>query len=476
MSAQAEAWNSSSSVVEKLINIGAPLLVIGLGIAGFVALRALYKPVPQQVPQQPLPIVQVAKVSRHQGGLELMVDGIVVPFREIQIAVEVDGRIVEKTPECEAGTFVKKGTLLLRVDPSDYQIEVARAREQYRQAEAALAEWQVQTENVQKLLEIAREQLEIQKRDFARMERLFGSNTITQAEFDAARRTLLMTEQEVVNLENQLRTQQTSRERLESVRDQAAVQLRKAELDVARTEIRAPADGVVVSDLVEQNSFVRKGTTVVVFEDTSNAQIRSQLTMRQAAWLWAMLGRNPADVSPAPGEAYRLPRLPVTVEWQHEGHVFAWKGVLDGYEGLGVDERTRMIPCRIVVPEPTSVVAVRAEKQDARSAVEVNRRPPALVRGMYVSIKIHVDPESPVLRLPERALQPGNIVGRVRDGKLRMVPVEVAQVSRGGALVLATPDLLQEGDGVAVSPTPFVENNPLAFSEEGLPVEEQPVL
>ncbi|MGB9689250.1 MAG: hypothetical protein ACPLY8_10210, partial [Thermogutta sp.] len=104
------------------------------------------------------------------------------------------------------------------------------------------------------------------------------------------------------------------------------------------------------------------------------------------------------------------------------------------------------------------------------------RQPPALVRGMYVSVRIHVNPKMAVLRVPERAIQPGNVVGRVRDGKLRMVPVEFAQVVPEGALVIAPPELLREGDSVAVSPTPFVENNPLAFSEEGLPVEVQSVL
>ncbi|GIX02124.1 MAG: hypothetical protein KatS3mg112_1061 [Thermogutta sp.] len=104
------------------------------------------------------------------------------------------------------------------------------------------------------------------------------------------------------------------------------------------------------------------------------------------------------------------------------------------------------------------------------------RQPPALVRGMYVAVRIHVNPKMTVLRVPEQALQPGNVVGRVRDGKLRMVPVEFAQVVPEGALIIAPPELLREGDSVAVSPTPFVENNPLAFSDEGLPVEVQSVL
>lgn len=475
MVTRAEA-SSSTSPVEVILNAALPIVVIGLGVAGFLALKAFYKPVPRQQPEPSRPLVQTVPVAKYPGGLELVADGVVVPYREIQIAAEVDGRIVEKTPQCEAGTFVPKGTLLFRIDRTDYEIELSRVKEQLRQAEAALVEWEVQVQNTQRLLEIARQQLEIQKRDYARMEKLFGSNAITQAEYDAARRNLLLAEQEVLNLENQLRTQEASQEKLKSLRDQAAVQLKKAETDLSRTEIRAPADGVVISDLVEQDTFVRKGTTVLLFEDTSSAQVKCHLTMRQVAWLWALLEGTSVDALGRGGEAYRVPRLPVTVEYSLEGETYLWEGTLDGYEGLGVDERTRMVPCRVLVPQPTTVRAVTPQARGANTRWRTGRRPPALVRGMYVSVRIHVDPKVPVLRIPEQAVQPGNVVGRVREGKLRMVPVELAQITPKGALVVAPPEILREGDRVAVSPTPFVENNPLAYSDEGLPIEEQPVL
>jgi len=412
---------------------------------------------------------------RHEGGLELKTDGVVVPYREIQIAAEVDGRVVQKTPECEAGTYVAKGTLLIVIDRSEYQIELARLQEQLKQAEASLAELDVEIGNTERLLEVARQQFEIQKQDFGRAERLFGSNTITQADFDAARKSLLLAEQEFINLENLLRLKQSSRQRLAAAKSQVEVSLKKAELDLSRTEIRAPSDGVVISDLVEQDSYVRKGTVVLTFEDTSVAQVKCSLTTRQVAWLWALVHGTSLQ-----GEqqraAYQIPRLPVQVEYSLDSQTFVWNGVLDGYEGIGVDDRTRMVPCRVLVDRPTAVSTRAAGGKLNESLVDIPRRPPALVRGMYVTVKIHVDPGSRVLRIPERAVQPGGMVGRIRDGKLKMVSVELAEVVPEGALVVAPPEVLREGDAVAVSPTPFVENNPLAVSGDGLPVEEQPVL
>jgi len=461
---------------EVIVNVVAPFLVIAIGVAGFLALKALRKPIAREAPQSPLPLVRTTRVVRHQGGLELKTDGVVVPYREIQIAAEVDGRIVQKTPECQAGTYVSKGTVLLVIDKSDYQIELARLQEQLKQANASLAELDVEISNTERLLEIARQQFELQKQDFGRAERLYGSNTITQADFDAARKSLLLAEQELVNLENLLRLKQSSRERLVAGRNQMEVALKKAELDLSRTEIRAPSDGVVISDLVEQDSYVRKGTVVVAFEDTSVAQVKCNLTTRQVAWIWALVHGKSLQEEKQPGAAYHVPRLPVSVEYDLDGRVFVWKGVLDGYEGLGVDDRTRMVPCRVLVDRPT-VVSTRASGETAnQSLVDIPRRPPALVRGMYVTVRIQVDPSSVVLRIPEQAVQPGGMVGRIRDGKLKMVPVELAEIVSEGALVITQPDVLREGDSVAVSPTPFIENNPLAISGDGLPVEEQPIL
>lgn len=460
---------------EVIFNVVAPFVVIGLGILGFLTLKALKKPVPREKPQSPLPLVQTTRVVRHEGGLELKTDGVVVPYREIQIATEVDGRIVEKTADCEAGRYVTKGTLLLTIDKSEYQIEYARLQEQLRQAEASLAELDIEINNTQRLLEVAEQQFEIQKQDFARAERLFGTKAISQAEFDAARKSLLLARQELINLENLLRLKQSSKERLVAARNQVEVSLKKAELDLSRTEIRAPSDGVVISDLVEQNSYVRKGTVVVTFEDTSVAQVRCNLTTRQVAWLWALIHGKTLENADR-GEAYQVPKLPVTVEYNLDGRVFVWNGVLDGYEGIGVDDRTRMVPCRVLVDRPTVVSIKAGEGKSKESLVDVPRHPPALVRGMYVTVRIYVAPGVPVLRVPERAVQPGGMVGRIRDGKLKMIPVELAEVVPEGALIVAPPDILQEGDSVAVSPTPFIENNPLAISGDGLPVEEQPVL
>ncbi len=455
------------STLYHLTALVTPLVVLGLGVAGFFWLASFRRAPAREERHKSLPVVETVPVRLHDGGLDIETDGVVVPYREIQIAAEVDGQVVYKSPLCRAGKFVRADTLLLSLDPTDYQKEVERLKAELREAEASLKELDVDLQNTQSLLEIARAELELQRKNYARMEGLFGRGVATDADLDQAKESLLTAQSNYQNLENQLRAKQTSRERLVAARDRTRSLLQKAQLDLKRTEIRAPVDGVVVQDLVEQGSFVRRGTTVVQFEDTSAVEVKCSLRVEEMAWIWAAARPN-ADGRTGPASPYEIPSLPASVVYTLNNRQYVWTGRLSRYEGIGMDERTRMFPCRVVVDRPTDVRLL--ESPDAVGPVA---EPPALVRGMYVSVHIHVDPHATVFEVPERALQPGDWLGRVRDGKLRMVHVRTVDTQDDTALVLAPQDALRPTDRVVVSAMGFVVDTPLAYTADGIPIQEQ---
>ena len=95
--------------------------------------------------------------------------------------------------------------------------------------------------------------------------------------------------------------------------------------------------------------------------------------------------------------------------------------------------------------------------------------PPALVRGMFVTVKIHAQPQAQLVRIPEKAVRPGKrvwIVRRVEERKqLAMLEVHVVRVADEAAIVLAGD--LEPGDRVMVTN--------LAGAKEGMVVREQAV-
>ena len=81
----------NGSLLGEVARIGAPIGVLLLGIAAFLALRST-KETPGKADQQAAaPLVETIVVEPHTGGLDFSVDGVVVPFREIDLSAEVSG-------------------------------------------------------------------------------------------------------------------------------------------------------------------------------------------------------------------------------------------------------------------------------------------------------------------------------------------------------------------------------------------------
>jgi RND family efflux transporter MFP subunit len=420
-------------LLRDLLRIAVPIGILAAGVAGMVILMRQREAPARVVEEELPPLVETSPAEPHDRGLDLEVDGVVVPYRQVELAAEVDGRIAEKADACRAGKVVEHGTLLLRIDPRDYQLEVDRLA--------------VEAGNTDALIKLAEKQLDLQEKSYQRQQNLHQNRVASDSELDQAMQTRLQAENALLTLRSQLRV-------LEE-------QKKKADLDLARTEIRCPddTDGVIVSDLVEKDDYVRKGSPLVTIEDTSKVEVKCSLRVDELYWLWSQSGLGPGETRDASLRLdYQIPRAPVTVVYRLAGRDYEWQGELSRYEGTGLDESTRTVPCRVVVANPRDVRVAGADVRGAPSA-----GPPALLRGMFVTIRIHAEPQADLLQIPEAAVRPGNRVWVVRDGKLAALGVRTVRVAGPVAILLAGD--LSAGDRVVVTP--------LASPEDGMAVREK---
>src|SRR5690606_38349400 len=126
------------------------------------------------------------------------------------------------------------------------------------------------------------------------------------------------------------------------------------------------------------------------------------------------------------------------------GRSTTWDGVLSRFEVGGIDEKTRTVPCRIEVPQPSG-----------------------LRRGMFVSATLYgTDSRVPLLSIPRAAFRPNDEVWLVSDGRLvirRIDPVRVLEdtvlirgdgpgdpIPVGAPLVVSTLDSPVSGMEVAI--------------------------
>jgi multidrug efflux pump subunit AcrA (membrane-fusion protein) len=449
----------------EIVRLLLPPLIIAAGVAIFFALLSLRKEPETKPTDVELPAVATATVESQDDGLTIDVDGLVVPFREISLSAEVSGRVVGKSAVCRAGNFVTKGTMLIEIDPSDYKLAVKQLDKELAQAEAGLKELDEETASTDDLVGVALSSLKLQEKELARLVQLARRDYATDSQIDTEERNVLAAKNAYLTLRGKLRTLQARHVKLESSREFMAARKERAELDLSRATIVAPIDGVVVSDSVEVDSYVSKGTPLAVIEDITAVEVKCNLQMSELYWIWQQPPANDAeDTIHTPRVDYQIPKTPATVGYGLAGREYIWDGLLSRFEGIGLDQDTRTVPCRVLVKSPRDVRIAGSTAADSSGQLS-ELGPPALVRGMYVSVKIHTKPESSLLKVPEVAVRPGGRLWRVRDGKLHEVEVYVVEVSDGVATIRANGSDVIVGDKVVVTPLAFVEDG-MAVKEE----------
>ncbi|MFM9059893.1 MAG: efflux RND transporter periplasmic adaptor subunit [Planctomycetaceae bacterium] len=448
------------SLARTILGWLAPVAILAAGIAAFVLLGRQPPPERMQPAAQAAIPVTTAAVEPVTDGLEIEADGVVVPLREVTLAAEVGGRVLRKADVCNEGRFVRAGTPLFDIDPRDYEFDVARLERELAQTGIAIAEADEEIAQNATSVGLARRQAELARREAARLEGLKAGKVVTESEHDRAIRDELTAANALSTLEGQRRVLDQRRNRLVEAKALAATLLEKAKLDLARTRIVAPIDGIIVEDKVEQDSFVAKGTPLVTIEDTSAAEVRASLEMDDVARIW---GARRAEGA-APGQAGREPLdAPVTVAYSIGDAVYQWRGVLSRQEGRGLDEKTRTLPCRVLVRDPQGVQAV--DRYGVVLPQLPATAPRSLLRGMFVEVRVHVDPAEPLVSIPEDAVRPSGEVWVLRDDRLVVLRPRVEQASAGRVFFEAATSGLLAGDRVITSP--------IAHPRDGMAVTER---
>jgi multidrug efflux pump subunit AcrA (membrane-fusion protein) len=308
---------------------------------------------------------------------------------------------------------------------------------------------------------------------------LVKRNAAAVGERDTVEATILVAQTTLQRLTNQRDLFPSQQARAEAEVRLKRSELAAAEIDLRKTKITAPISGVIVSAPVECRQFVNLATTLVQIEDTSVVEVSCRMRVDDLYWLWGCshelaacqikseptalaAGIEATTVAASGPEAsafgsgrtqpcYEIPPARATVTFRLGDRQFQWDGRLARYEGTGIDAKTRTVPCRVVVEEPR-----RADRKNG---------PPALVRGMFVEVALHVDSGEQLLQIPHDAVRPNGEVFAVADGKLRVYQVDPARVLSDALLVRATTTDLRIGDALVVSP--------LASGFDGMEVREQ---
>lgn len=162
--------------------------------------------------RQALPLKPSVSKSRPVDVLQLKKEDIapvVIGFGRVepkliwQAIAQVSGKVVYRNRCLEKGQILPAGTLLLRIDPIDYQLAVAKAQANVTAKAAALDKLFLDEKNIKDTLEIETHRLPLSEDEFARKKKLNQKGLTSKSEVDDEQQAFLSQKMRVLDLENQ---------------------------------------------------------------------------------------------------------------------------------------------------------------------------------------------------------------------------------------------------------------------------------
>lgn len=406
------------------------LIPVGMLAVGFGAFVVMGKQLPKQAAVEgkdtitklrKLPIVAVGQIesSAALASLDVAVSGTVVPYRQINLAAEIAGLVRIKSDNCQIGRYVNKGDILFELDSTDTELEIERLEALKETELAQQRELDQEISNAKKSLELAEEELALNEKELKRLGSL-AKGFASENELDQSRRQRVTSANARLTIQNQLQMMETKRSRLKLAERLAEAQLQQARVNLERTTVASPIDGVIVTESVQADSFVQRGATLCVIEDTQRVEVSCNLRSDQLLLVLEqrLAANNSTGALPVvQGSNYELPNTPVTVSYRVAGREeisYQWKGHLSRYEGVGLDSQSRTVPVRVRVDNPQEAI-----RQGETTKLQGPGGIAALVRGMFVECQIHTATPRDTVLIPKLGLKPGNQVWKfVRDDAL----------------------------------------------------------
>jgi HlyD family secretion protein len=198
------------------------------------------------------------------GSTAHVAQGYIIPAHQILVSPQVSGRILEL--RIEEGRRVQKGDVLARLESTEYQADVDRAKH----ALAAAFERAEELKNGSRPEEIAQAKAELGeaqaqlsqlRQQWERETELRKSNAINQQQFEETESKYRMMEMRVIRLTQQhklweLGPRVEQRNTAQALYEQAKAELVKAEWRLSNCTITAPISGTILKKNAEEGNII----------------------------------------------------------------------------------------------------------------------------------------------------------------------------------------------------------------------------
>ncbi len=375
----------------KILRVVLPLLVIGLALLAAQALMLFGPTVPKTSRGVKPTFVEVLTARVQDEQAIIVAYGTVQVHQRLIVQPEINGRVVKLNPRFVLGETLNKGAALLQIDPRDYRVAVDEQR-----AFLAKAEFDLKVE--------------------------LGNQAVAKREWSL----LNPSAGEVTALSRQLALRRPHLKEKRIALVAAKSRLRKAQLNLRRTILRAPFNALVLNESVEMGQLINTQSSVATLVGTDEFRVQVSVPIRQLEWIAF------PDAGHPQGSLVRV------IRERGSGEPVVRYGTV--VELLGdVTQNGRMARVLVSLADPLEL------EKPARV-----RRP--LLLGEYVRVEIEGPELHDVLVVPRDVIREGTRVWiKNSENQLEVRPVEVV-LSRKDTVLISQG--LRDGEEIITSQVP----------------------
>jgi RND family efflux transporter MFP subunit len=404
-----------------------------LGIILFNVLVKSKKPPGQVEAKERIRAVRVIKAPVINVLPRAIAYGYVTPSQTWDAVAEVSGRIVEIHNALKKGNFVKKGQLLLKIDPVTYGLAKDRGKANVQNIDAQLKELEQRKNNTERLLVIEKKSLKLSAQELERKRDLFNKGYISKSDLEKEEKSYLAQQSSVNNLQNTLDLVPAQRKSLVAQKRSGISSLTDYQLNLGKTEIRAPFDCRISAVHVEKDQYAGPGTVLVVAEGIDSVEIAVKITPRSFSKLLPRVN-NIIDLQSMDMNAIRkaigisaIVRLPF-----FKKNVF-WQGTFSR-TSESIDISTGALTVYVTVDDPYKNFIPGIK--------------PPLVKNMYCEVELSGRPVPEKIVIPHHALHDKHVYLVNKNNRLEIRPITILW-QQGEVVVVKNG--LQNGEQVIVT-------------------------
>ncbi len=406
------------------------VVVLGLSVAIAALLITLRPKAQRQVRTEAERLVEVLSVKSED--LNMIIDGYgtVKPRETLKLVAEIRGQIIDIDSSFKEGSFIKKGAVLIKIDPRKYSFEVDRQKIQIKQTEVEMKKLRQEIKNLDASIKISKADTALAQADFARLKKLSTRNVVSQTTLDQAEQRYLASLERLQGLENQAALTEPLKEQLKAQLDMGKVMLCQAKLDLEKTSIIALFDGWVLEKGIEKGQHVNAGQYMGSIYKDGALDVEIRIPTKDLKWFVTDLKQD------------AMPDVEIIFRGYNSPH--KWRGRVARIKAQ-MNEKTRMLP-----------IVVEIDKDSVKDKIKsgIQLRP-----GMFVTALIKGKKIKQVFVLPRHVVHTGDVVYIMTDTRLKIRPVNILRrfkdsvfIDKGlsdGDLVIKTP-VSDPADGMKV--------------------------